>query len=117
MGEELDDAWKILRMCRPTGPPALELLQRTAEVLEDLAVDEFDVTGGRKGRDQPWNAVDDQARLAFAFAQRVLGALPLVNVRQQHAPANDMAAAIAKRKAVVLEPMIEAVRPPDSLQN
>ena len=72
MGEELDDAWKILRMCRAAGPPVLELLQRHAEVLEDLAVDEFDLTVGRKGRDQPWNAVDDQARLALAFAQCVL---------------------------------------------
>ena len=104
-------------MCRAAGSPALELLQCPAEVLEDLAVDEFDLTARRKDRDQPWNAVHDQARLAFAFAQRVLGELPLVDVRQQHAPANDPAACIAQRKAVVLEPPVHAVRPPQPLHD
>ena len=75
------------------------------------------LTTGRKGRDEPRNAVHDQARFTFAFAQRVLGALPLVDVRQQHAPANDVAARITKRKAVVLEPKIDAVRPPEPLHN
>jgi len=117
MGEELDDTWKIVRMCRAAGPPALELVQRLAEVLQNLAVNEFDLTAGRKGRDQPWNAVHDQARLTFAFAQRLLGALPLVDIRQEHAPANGVAACIAKRKTVVLEPTIDAVQPPESLHN
>ena len=45
MREDLDDARKILRMNRAVGPPVLQLLQRLAEVLEDLAVDEFDLTG------------------------------------------------------------------------
>ena len=107
MGEVLDGAWTILRIRGIGRFPALQLLQRLAVVLKDLPVDKFDLAAGRKGRDQPRNAVHDQARLTFAFAQRVLGALPLVDVRQQHAPANDVTACIAKRKAVVLEPAIE----------
>ena len=87
------------------------------EVIEDRSVDEFELAAGRESGDEPWNAVHDQARLTFAFAQRILGALPLVDVRQQHAPANDVAACIAKRKAVVLEPTIGAVRSPESLHN
>src|SRR5918996_6218992 len=117
MGEMLDGAWKILRMRGISGFPALQLLERLAVVLKDLPVDKFDLPGGREGRDQPGNAVHDQARLTFAFAQRVLGALPLVDVRQQHAPANDVAACIAKRKAIVFEPAIGAVRPAKPLDN
>src|SRR5204863_5368385 len=73
MGEQLDDTWKIVRMCGAAGPPALELVERLAKVLENLAVDEFDLTAGRKGRDEPWNAVHDQAQLTFAFAQSRVG--------------------------------------------
>ena len=81
------------------------------------SVDEFDLTARRKGCDQAGNAVHDQARFAFAFAQRVLGALPLIDIRQQDAPLNDLAAGIAKLKAAVLEPAIDAVRPPESLHD
>ena len=49
--------------------------------------------------------------------QRLLSTLPLVDVRQQHAPANDVTACIAKRKAVVLEPAIRAVRTSKPLHN
>jgi hypothetical protein len=99
------------------GRPKLELLQRLAEELSHRAVDEIELTAGRKDRDEPWNAVADQARLAFAFTQRVFGALPLIDVRQQHAPANDVPACIAKRKSVVLEPKVDAIRTPESLHN
>src|SRR5262245_53236348 len=97
--------------------PAFQLLQRLSEVLEGRAVDELDLDAGRERRNEPWNAVDDQARLALAFAQRVLRPLPLVDVRQQHAPANDAPARIAQRKTAVLEPQIGAVRPPETLQD
>src|SRR5688500_5424027 len=60
-------------MCHASGSPVLELLQRLAEVLADRTVDEFELTARRKDRDQSWNAVHDQARLAFAFAQLVIG--------------------------------------------
>ena len=53
----------------------------------------------------------------FALVQCVLGVLPVVNVRQQHAPANYLAACLAKRKAVVLKPAIDTVRPSESLLN
>src|SRR3712207_1847675 len=115
MREVIDCADKIFRMCLTAGPPSLEILDRGAEVLEDRTVDEFELTTGRKGRDEAWNAIHDQARLAFAFAQRILGALSLVDVRQEHAPAIDVPAGIAKRKSVVLKPKIDAVRPPESL--
>src|SRR5215510_916291 len=117
MREELEDAWKILRMYHATGRPALQLLQRQAEVIQAWAVDEFELTAGRERRDQPSNAIYDQPRLALARSQRVLSALPLVDVRQQLAPANDMASWIAKGKSFVLKPTIDAVRPPEALRD
>ena len=67
--EEFDDPRKILGMCHAAGSPVLQLLQRLAEVLDDRTVDEFELAPWRKGRDEAWNAVDDEARLAFAFTK------------------------------------------------
>src|SRR3712207_1752772 len=97
------------------GPPPPQLIQRLAEVLDNLAVDELELPGGRKDRDQPWNGVHEQARLALAGAQPVLGALPLIDVLQQHAPADDASPLVAERKAPVLEPAVDAVGPPKAL--
>ena len=66
--QDLDGAWKILRMSYLVGLPVLDLLERLAEVLEDLVVGDFEFTAGREDRDRGGNAVDDQARMAFAFA-------------------------------------------------
>ena len=97
--------------------PVLQLLQRLAVVVKDLPVDKFHLPRGRKGRDQPRNAVHDQARLMLAFAERVLGTLALVDVGQQHTPARDPAALIAEWKTVILEPAVEAVRSPQALHD
>src|SRR6185436_4274790 len=115
--EDRDDARKILGMCGVARLPFPQLVQRAAEVLVNLAVDELDLSGRREGRDQPWNAVHDQPRLAFALAQRVLGSLSIVDVGQQHAPANDLTARIAKRKAVIQKPAIGAVGPSEALRD
>ena len=52
----------------PSAAPSLQLLHRFAEVFENPAVGEFDLAACRQGRDEPWNAVHKQARMAFAFA-------------------------------------------------
>ena len=65
--------------------------------LEDLAVDEFDLASRRQGHHQPGNAVDDQARLAFALAQRVLGALQIVDVVDRSVPIDNPALAVTER--------------------
>ena len=104
-------------MYRAVGPPVLELLQRLAKELQDLAVDEFDLTIGRKDYDQPWNAVDDQTRLALAFAERLLGALEIVDVGEQNVPADDTSARITKRKPADLEPPVDAIETSKALDN
>src|SRR4029453_8564409 len=57
----------MLRMNCVVRSPLPELLERLAEVLEHLGVDDFDITGRGKECDQPRYAVHNQARLALAF--------------------------------------------------
>src|SRR4029450_11934418 len=101
-------------MGHASGSPVLELLERPPEVLDDRTVDEFELTARGKDRDQSRNAVDDQARCAFAFVQRVLGTLPIVDVGQQDVPAKNPPAWIAERKPAHLTPVIDAVEAPDA---
>ena len=55
------------------------------------------------------NAVYDQARLALAFAQRLLGALALVDVDEQVEPADNVPVRIPKRKSARLKPAVDAI--------
>src|SRR5262249_49825898 len=75
--EALDDARQILRMDRSVRTPFPHLLQRLAAVIDELLVDDGDLTRRRQGRDQTWNGVHDQARLAFAFAHGYFRSSPL----------------------------------------
>jgi hypothetical protein len=67
--DDLNGVSKIIRVDRVTGRPLFHLVQRAAAVLEDLVVDDVDLTGGRQGRDQAGDTVHDQARLTLAFEQ------------------------------------------------
>ena len=104
-------------MYRAVGPPVLELLQRLAKELQALAVDEFDLAIGRKGYDQPWNAVDDQTRLTLAFAERLFGALQIVDVGEQNIPADDTSARTTKREPADLKPPVDAIETSNALDN
>ena len=44
------------------GGPTLQFLRRPAEVFEELAVDELELTCGAHGSHEPGNAIDDQAQ-------------------------------------------------------
>ena len=62
------------------------LVQVLTAVLEDLLVDEFNLTGRRQAGDHAGNGLHDQARLALAFAQRQLRPLALGQVdHERHA--------------------------------
>src|SRR5262245_4770284 len=63
------------------------------------------------------NGFDEKAKLTLAPAERIFRLLPLVDVRQQHAPANDLPIAIAKWKAAVLNPAVDTIRATKPLHN
>ena len=73
MCEDLDDVRKVLRVNGVARSPLFQLLQRPSGVFEDLVIDEFELAARGQECDQAWNAVDDQARLALAFAQCFIG--------------------------------------------
>src|SRR5262245_6846747 len=98
-------------MCHIGGLPLLQPLETPAEVLADLAVDEFDLTSRCQRHDQAGNAVDDQARLAFALAERVRGALLVVDVDDDAVPLRDSTVRITERLSDRLNPAQLTVRP------
>src|SRR5262249_49576212 len=60
------------------------------------------------------NRIDDQLEIAFASAKRVLCALPVVDIRQQHVPARNGAGAVTKRLPANLTPAVDAIETPDA---
>jgi hypothetical protein len=78
--DDLNGVSKIIRVDRVTGRPLFHLVQRAAAVLEDLVIDDVDLTGRRQGRNQAGNTVHDQARLALAFTEGLLRDLALCDV-------------------------------------
>ena len=108
---------QVLRVDGSRPAPTARLFRRKADEVQIVLVEELGASIGTRRPGQRRNRVDDQLEITLARARGLLGALALVDVRQQHAPANDVAACIAKRKAAVLEPAIDAVRPPESLHD
>ena len=79
---------KILRMNRVVGPPPPDFFQRLAEVLDELAVGDFDLTSRGEQGDQTWNSVDDQGRLALAFARASSARLRSVKSKTNATPSS-----------------------------
>ena len=48
------------------GGPTLQFLRRPAEIFQDLAVEELELTRRVHGTHEPGNAIDDQAKTLFA---------------------------------------------------
>ena len=72
--------------------PTARLFRRKADEVQIVLVEELGASIWTRRPGQRRNRVDDELEIAFARAERLLGTLPLVDVRQQHAPANDVAA-------------------------
>ena len=83
------DVLKIFRMNEAGEPGALQLLRRPAEVLYDMLVDGFDLTGRRQHLDPAGNAVHDQPRLALARKERLFCALLVVDIDPDRVPSDD----------------------------
>src|SRR5262245_23238876 len=91
-------------------PPSTgQTLRRVAEILDGSPIQIVQIALWSTAPYQRRNRVDDELELLFAGTQRVLRPPALVDVRQQHAPSNDLPVAIAKRKAAILKPAIVAI--------
>src|SRR6185503_6126784 len=68
---------QILGMNRVDRLPLLEVLQRPAEVIQQLAIHDFDLTGPTQQTNETRDVVDDQARILLTFLQLLIGHLEL----------------------------------------
>src|SRR6201988_740766 len=68
---------QILGMNRVDRLPLLEVLQRPAEVIQQLAIHDFDLTGPTQQTVETRDVVDDQARILLALLQLLIGHLEL----------------------------------------
>jgi hypothetical protein len=60
------------------------------------------------------NRVDGQFEISFALAGGILGALPIVDIREQNVPSGDMPARVVKWKPTNLKPAVHAIETPDA---
>ena len=102
-------------MCHVARFPPPQLLKSPTKVLEDLAVDEFDFTRRGKSDDQPRNAVHQQARLAFALAKSIFGALLVVDVNNHAVPFRDPTIRITHSLSDGPNPAILTIGPSQSV--
>jgi hypothetical protein len=58
----VDHTRKIIRVDSFVRGPMLQLLNRLAEIFQDLTVEEFHLAGGTQGTYKPRNGVDDQTK-------------------------------------------------------
>src|SRR5258707_1385877 len=95
--------------------PILQFLRRPAKIFQDLAIKKFDLACRTHGTHEPWNGVDDMAKIDFARTQGFLGALPLFNVSGNTIPANHATTGIPKRLGNGTKPAIDVIEPAHTL--
>ena len=86
-GKEVDDMRQIVDMNGPVRAPLFHVVQSLTAVLDQLLVDEFNLTGRCQAGDHAGNGLHDQARLALAFLKILVKASVLQGdgrVRREH---------------------------------
>src|SRR5437899_903232 len=61
------------------------------------------------------NAIDDPAQIEFARAQGFLDAFPVVNIRLQGIPADDVSFRVPPGESAYMEPAVYAIRTTDTV--
>src|SRR4029079_5271744 len=73
-----------------------EALGRVAQVVHGTLIQVIQLAIGSPAPDECRNAVDEKTKLTLALSQRLFRLLPVVDVGQQHAPANDLSRPVAE---------------------
>src|SRR4030095_13052958 len=84
--EHLNGMRKVVGVNCVVRAPLFKLLEGPTRVVDDLAIDELEVTVLIQQRDWTWNTVHDEPRLAFACAHRLLRPLALAPLRDRAGP-------------------------------
>src|SRR4029453_1916243 len=97
---------------RPT--PTAGLFCREADEIHVVLVEKVRASIWTRRPCECRNRVDAQFEVPFARAQRVFGALPIVDVGKRNVPAGNMPSRIAKRTPTNLKPTVDAIETPDA---
>ena len=81
--EHFNDMGKIVGMYRSVCSPVPQLLQRLSAILEDLAIDGFDLTIRGQNRNETRYPVNGRAQTSLAFTQRLLCPLALGQIEHE----------------------------------
>src|SRR4030095_340531 len=94
-----------------------EALRRVTEIFHRPLIQVIQLASGSTAPDECRNGIYEKAKLPLTLTQRLFRLFSLVDVRQQHAPANDLSSRIAERKAAVFKPAIGTVRSAKALHD
>src|ERR1700759_2209644 len=75
--KNFSDTRKVFGMYRIARSPVLHLLKRSAEIIDDLAIEGIKLAVGRHDRNETVYPVDRRAQTSLAVTQRLFGALTL----------------------------------------
>src|SRR5205823_6249600 len=90
--------------------PTFHFLERLAEIVQDLTVDNFDLTFRIHDGYETGNAFNRQPKPVFARADALLGALTIFNLHRDSVPLEDISLLISQRQAAVQMPTILPIR-------
>ena len=91
--------------------PAFQLLERCADIFQDLAIDAFEFTGGCHDCDLRRNAVGYRAKMAFADTQRFLSSpLLVLDIDGHSAPFDDLPESVGYRTGTEKKLSIRSVK-------
>src|SRR6266536_2787598 len=90
--------------------PTFHFLERLAEIVQDLTVDNFDLTFRIHDGYETGNAFNRQPKPVFARAHGLLGALTIVNLHRDSVPLEDISLLISKRYGTSQKPAVFPIR-------
>src|SRR5438093_873353 len=90
--------------------PTFHFLERLAEIVQDLTVDNFDLTFRIHDEYETENAFNRQPKPVFARADGLLGALTIINLHHDSVPLEDISLFISKRYGTSQKPTIFPIR-------
>src|SRR4029434_4842263 len=90
--------------------PTFHFLERLAEIVQDLTVDNFDLTFRIHDGYETGNAFNRQPKPVFARADGLFGALMIVNLHRDSVPLEDISLFISKRYGTSQKPAVFPIR-------
>src|SRR4030095_8384571 len=90
--------------------PTFHFLERLAEIVQDLTVDNFDLTFRIHDGYETGNAFNGQPKPVFARAHGLLRALTIVNLHRDSVPLEDISLFISKRYGTSQKPAVFPIR-------